>query len=139
MKKQKIIIALLSLTLLLAPAVSMGRGLVPCGGYKADGSLEPVCTVNDFFALAAKLIGFLIAVSGIYAVFWIVVNGIRMVLSQGNEEALSKAKGGLTNAVIGFFIVIISFAIVNTLVKYVFQVPVDLTNPQCYINSAACK
>lgn len=138
--KQKIFIICASFVMLLAPVAVSARGLVPCGGYKDDASTirEKPCTVEDVFVLSAKLINFLVATAGFYAVVWIVYSGFGMVLAAGNEESLSKHKKGLTNAIIGFFIVIVAFTLINTVINTVFQANVNLLDPKCYINADAC-
>ena len=127
--KNKIIASLICTVLASIPLAVSAAGFVDCGG---DG--QHPCSVEDMFGLAAKLISFLLAMSGVYAVFWMVVSAVGMTLSAGNSEAYGKAKLGLTNAIIGFVIVILAFAIVNTLVNNVFQANVNLTNPRCYID-----
>ncbi len=127
--KNKIIASIVCTVLAFIPLAASAAGLVPCGG---DG--EHPCSVEDMFTLAAKLISFLLAMSGVYAVFWMVVSAVNMTLSAGNGEAYGKAKTGMTNAIIGFIIVLLAFAIVNTLVNNVFQAHVNLTNPRCYVN-----
>lgn len=126
--KHKLLVPLLSLLLLL-PAVASARGLVPCGGPG-----EPICTVDHIFVMAGKLFGAALAFAGMFAVAMIVYRGFGLVLSAGNEEQITKHKGGLTNAIIGFVLVMLTFTIVNTLLRGVFKLRINLANPQCYIN-----
>jgi len=134
--RKKITILLFSLLLTFSPLFAQARGLVPCGGYKADGTSEPACTVNDVFYLAARVTNWLIMLAGVYAVFQIIRAGLFMVISQGNEESIKKYRGLLANAIIGFVIVMLAFVMVNTVVNFLIfsKCKVDLTNPTSYIS-----
>jgi len=136
MRKQKIalIISLVSaLLVLFAPLLAQAFSLIPCGGY-STASTAP-CTINDFFYLIARLINWLITVGGIYAVFHIIISGFRMVISQGNQEAVKKAQEGVANAIIGFALVLAAFLIVNTVVNSLLlsKCKVDLKKPETYL------
>lgn len=127
----KIIIA--AAVMFSLPAYSLAAGLVPCGGP----SPEQPCTVYDIFGVALKFASLAMAFGGILAVFWIIYNGFGLVTSQGNQEAVGKYRQGITNAVVGFVLIIISFAIINTVVSGIFNLSSKynpLTNPRCYIN-----
>ena len=52
---------------------------------------------------------------GIVAVVVIVVSGIRYISSQGNPEAVKKAKNGILYAAIGLIITVAAFAITNAI------------------------
>jgi predicted PurR-regulated permease PerM len=61
----------------------------------------------------------------------------------GNEENIKKWRGALSNAVIGFVLVMISFILINTVVNYILLdgkgLQVQLTDPFSYLNSSgAC-
>ena len=134
--KQKIILLALSAMLIAAPVTAEARGLVPCGGYRADGSREPVCTVVDMFYLVARVTNWLIMISALYAVYAIVGNSFYLIVSQGNEEVISKRKAGLTNAVVGFILVLMAFLMVNTVVNLLLKskCTIDLRDPLTYLS-----
>lgn len=145
MLKPKIkIIALLFPLLLLAgfasPAMAQARGLVPCGGYADDkGAREPACSPQFFFAMAARVINFLIAAAGIYAVFQMVFSGFRLIISMGNEEDVTTNKKALTNVVVGFVLVLMAYVLINTVINFILldgapkEFKVDLANPFNYL------
>ena len=54
---------------------------------------------------------------GIIAVVVIVISGIRYMTSQGNAEAVKKAKSGITYAVIGLIVVLAAFAITEVIIN----------------------
>src|SRR5436305_260538 len=119
--KIKIISLLFPIVLLagsFAPVVVSARGLVPCGGYSDNqGTHEKPCNVQDVFALFARVTNFLIAFAGVYAVYQIVNAGFWLIVSAGNEEAVSTQKKALTNAVIGFVLVMVAYLLINTVIN----------------------
>ena len=137
-RKQKTLIKICGLILLLsAPVLVRAAGLVPCGG---DG--EKVCGVSDIFVLIARVTNWLIMVAGIYAVFKIVQTGFNLVISMGNEEAITKNKKGLGNAIIGFAFTMMAFMLINTVVNVILRgatndpkCKIDFTNPLTYLST----
>ena len=70
-------------------------------------------------ALITDVLNFLLSIAGIIAVIMIIVSGLKMVSSAGNTDAVENAKKGLTAAVIGLIIVVMSKIIVSLFVKFV--------------------
>ena len=89
--------------------------LLPCG---TSGTRD--CQFTDLIVLIVRIINFLLAGSALLAMFYIVVNAYRLVSALGNPQIIADAKAGLTNAILGFAIVLISFAVVNFLVQGLF-------------------
>ena len=137
-KKQKIIITICTLVILTAPLFVKAAGLVPCGGTG-----ESPCTVRDLFVIIARLTNWLIMVAGIYAVFQIVTAGFWLVTTMGNEENVTKYTKALSNAVVGFVLVMMSYILINTAVNGILlgslpagsPLKVDLTNPFKYLQN----
>lgn len=143
-QKKLLLITVLSATVLCSlPLLAQARGLVPCGGYQQDGTREPACTVKDAFVLIAKVTNWLIAVAGMYAVYELISGGFWLIISVGNEEAITKEKGRITSAVIGFIMVLMAFMFINTTVNFLLtrsfvtqdnpSCKLDLTNPTSYL------
>jgi hypothetical protein len=142
LRKQKIILAIVTLSAALflstAPLVSQAAGLVPCGG-----PTEKPCTVLDVFTIIARVTNWLVAMAGIYAVYQFINHGFWLVISMGNEEAITKHRSGLMEAVLGFILVMIAFMLINTVVNFIFlgTAPqgshLDLTSPCTYLNASA--
>jgi hypothetical protein len=145
LKQKKLLLTafLLATVFFSMPFYSHARGLVPCGGYKdaAGTQREAPCNVCDVFSLIAIATNWLISVAGIYAVFQIVNAGFWLVISMGNEENITKWKGAITSAVVGFVLVMIAFIIVNTVVNFILldgtasSLKVQLTHPFSYLNT----
>lgn len=119
-------------------------GIVNCGnkGTVEDKNVSDACTVEDIFKFMGRLASILIALAGIVAVFFIVKSGLQMVLAAGDMGAITKARKGLTNAVIGFVLVMIAFLTVNTILKGSLSLGLKsgadiLTNPLQYIKGGS--
>jgi Trk-type K+ transport system membrane component len=90
---------------LALPAAAAG-GLVPCDG--------PDCDLSDLIRMGNNIIKFLVYIGVFIGVVMIAWGGVNLVLSQGNENAMEKAKSRIWNVVIGLLIVLLSYLIVNT-------------------------
>lgn len=110
------------------PSLVLARGLVPCGGDS-----EKPCTVDDMFSFSARIISVMVAFAGLYAITFIVKNGFNLVLSGGDTEAVTNARKGLANAMIGFGIVMLSFVLIATVVQVLDIKCFDLAKPQTYL------
>ncbi len=107
------------------PPTGTGTGNPPTGtgttqGSAIDCSTNPnpnYCFVNplpvDNLTAVLLLImkGFL-GIIAIWAVAFIVIGGFRMVISQGNEEAVTAARKTITWAILGLVIASLSFSII---------------------------
>ncbi len=80
---------------------------------------DPIAEDKTMLIFTA-FVTFLLFVSGVGATIMIVVAGIRMMISTGDETQLETAKKTLLFAVIGLFIVILSYMIVQNIVVRVF-------------------
>ncbi len=134
-KKQKYKIISLVFVLLALPFLASAAGLVPCGG-----PTESPCTVTDIFVLIARLTNVLIALAGIYAVYVIIGAGFWLVISMGNEEKITQHRKALTQAVVGFMLIMIAFMVVNTVVNIILlqaykdqDCKLDLSDPFNYL------
>jgi TRAP-type C4-dicarboxylate transport system permease small subunit len=59
-----------------------------------------------------NVINILLAVVFLIAVVYLIIGGFRYIMSQGNEESVEKAKGTITNAIIGIVVVLLAWIIV---------------------------
>lgn len=64
----------------------------------------------------------LLQISGILAIFFIIMSGFNYVKSFGQEEEIQKAKKGLIWSILGFLLVILSYAIVQNVIKITLSV-----------------
>ncbi|MCT4592245.1 MAG: hypothetical protein N4A36_02585 [Candidatus Gracilibacteria bacterium] len=81
---------------------------------------KSVKTEDQVNYLAFKVIDIILILSGIVAVFFITLAGVKLVTSGGVEDRIDSAKKTITYATIGLFGVILSWAIVTNVVKLLF-------------------
>ena len=131
--KRKKLILILCLVFLLGVVQANfvhARGLVPCGGTG-----EAPCKLDDVFVLIARVTNFLLGFAGVFATFAIIRAGFWLVAAGGDEEAITKNKNALTQAVIGLVLSLMAFMFVNTAVNFLLhsKCKLDLTNPLNYL------
>ncbi|MFH2105604.1 MAG: pilin [Parcubacteria group bacterium] len=76
------------------------------------------CSQCDIFQVIISITSFVFSLAGALAVFFMVNAGFSFAMARGNQEAITKAKGALSAAVIGVIIVLIAWALVNTVLIY---------------------
>jgi hypothetical protein len=64
----------------------------------------------------------LIQMAGILAIFFLIMSGFNYIKAFGQEEEIQKAKKGLTWALIGLVVVIMSYAIVQNVLRITLSV-----------------
>lgn len=84
-------------------------------GFTDPGSL-PIL-IGNIIGVALGFVGFIVFVFVLYG-------GFLWMTSQGNEEQVTKAKGMITNAIIGFIIITVAYAITSYVVTTVAGVSV---------------
>jgi len=134
LKKQTLKYIIVALVLFL-PVFAFAAGLVPCGGPSDPGP----CTIKDIFVIIARVTNILIGIAGIYAVYVIIGAGFWLITTMGNEEAITKNRKALTQAVVGFVLVMMAFMFINTAVNIILigsedkQCKLDLRDPLNYL------
>lgn len=98
-------------------ANTSSAALVNCGGYNQAGVVTQ-CSIGDLIGTIKLIINYLLSFAWLVSVLFIVISGVRMILAQGNEEALTTAKASLTNAIVGFIIILTSFIVLNLVVGF---------------------
>jgi Type IV secretion system pilin len=71
---------------------------------------------GDIRALALNIVSFFLGFLGLVAVIMIIYGGITYVTAAGNQEKVDSAKKIIMYAIVGIIIVLISFALVNTVI-----------------------
>lgn len=98
------------------PGTGNGDGSgVDCSGPNPD---PKYCLYNplpsgDLITMFMVITRGFLAIIAIVAVLFVIIGGFRMVISQGNEEAYTKAKQTVTWAIIGVIVASLSFSIVS--------------------------
>jgi hypothetical protein len=84
------------------------------GFYICEGTQ---CSACDLVRLANQVIVWLIGVLFMLFAVLIFIAGFRLVTSGGNQDAMTKAKNSMVNAIIGILIVLSAWLIVDTLFR----------------------
>lgn len=90
---------------------SVGGGVNCAGNNTLGGNLTGTS------GILSNVINTLIFATGIIAIIFIIIGGIRYVVSQGDEKSVQGAKNTILYAVIGLIIAILAFAIVTFVLK----------------------
>lgn len=110
-----LVLVLLGLTVF---SLVSAQGIVPCGRSDQIGPDGQVieCELPNLILLLVRVINFFLGVSWLVAMFFMFWGSYNMVSAWGNEEKLTVAKTTFKNAVIGFFLILVSYLLVNFVV-----------------------
>lgn len=75
----------------------------------------PPARFTNFGELASDIITILISVAAAVSIIFIMIAGIKLVTSSGDEKKLASATSTLTYAIIGLVVTILAFMIVRIL------------------------
>ena len=67
----------------------------------------------DIATLIGNILPYIFGAAGIALLIYLVLGGFQMMTSRGDPKAMQSAQGKITNAIIGFVIVIFAFFIVQ--------------------------
>jgi hypothetical protein len=114
---KKALMLLPVLFVLLLPAVTQA-GLVPCTGVDVAGGMTiPTCQACDLVTLINNVVTWLVGVLSIIFAIIFVVAGYRMVASGGNVSEKQAAQKMITNAFIGFVLVLAGWLLTDLVMK----------------------
>lgn len=82
------------------------------GGEKINPPNVPNVSISPIIQTGVTLL-FVFAI--ILSLFFLVLGGIRWIISEGDKQKLASARSQLTYAVIGLLVVLLSFFIVNVI------------------------
>lgn len=81
------------------------------------GGGDQVATINCFPIIVSNIIFWLLVLSAIIAVIFIIISGFKFVTSGGDAKQAEGAKKTLTFAVLGFALILLSFIILPVIAK----------------------
>lgn len=117
-KQAAIVFGLMSIALLAASY--LGIDLAHAQLIQTDDSPQNITDATggegSFRTLARTIVNFFLYFLGFVATVMIIYGGILYVTSGGNDESTGKAKKILMYAIVGIIIILLSFAIVNTVI-----------------------
>jgi hypothetical protein len=96
-------------SLVLGNSFASAQGFIVCEGTS--------CSACDFVRMVNLIINWLITVLIMVFAVRMVFAGFGLVMSQGNSDAMTKAKEGMISSVIGLIIILSAWLIVDTLIR----------------------
>lgn len=72
-------------------------------------------------ALTSRIVGAILGIAGVVAIFAILNNSWFLVASGGREEVITQHKKGLMWAIIGLLLIILSYSIIRFIISIPFQ------------------
>jgi hypothetical protein len=112
---QKALLTLLLVSLFSLPTIIFATGIVPC-----DGIGDSKCQACSFVQLFQNLLTWFIATMASVIALVFAWGGMKMVMSQGGE-GVSQAKSMMTNAIVGFVILLSAWLIIDTFLKLMIK------------------
>lgn len=94
--------------------IAQAAGLVPCGG-----SGKSTCTWCQLMQLIKNVIDFLMYLVFPLAAVMIVVGGIMLMTAAGSTSRVAKGREIVTAAIIGLLIALLSWLILDTIIKII--------------------
>ncbi|MBI2596299.1 hypothetical protein HYW46_06210 [Candidatus Daviesbacteria bacterium] len=99
-----------------------------CPGPDCPPGSPPRLTIISYFL--SNIISFALLLAGIVAVYFIIISGIKLITSGGDQIKVHEAKQSITYALVGLIIILLSFTIIK-----VFSV---VTGVDCNVLGVAC-
>jgi hypothetical protein len=81
---------------------------------KANSAKDNLFAPNGVFSIVANTLIFLV---GAVAVIYLIIGGLRYVVSSGDSKAVESAKNTILYAIIGIVVAVISFALVSFVIN----------------------
>lgn len=89
------------------------------------GEVADVATIGSLVSVFSNIITAIVAMSGILLFIMLVIGGFTFLFSGGDQKKLEKAKGTVTNAIIGLVVLLCSYIILLIIKAFT---GVDVTN-----------
>lgn len=116
LKQSLVVIGLMTVGLMV---FQMFSGVALAGSFGAFIGPEANVggTSGSLRDLVLKIVNFFLGFLGLLAVIMVIYGGFLYISSAGNDEKVGQAKKILLYAVLGIVVIVVSFALVNTLLK----------------------
>ena len=110
--RSQVLLSVVSLSLALAPEISSAQS--------QQGVIQnPLKGITDIPTLVATILGYVVRIGGVIAIFAFIYSGYKFVAARGNQDELSTAKTIFFNTCIGVAVLLgaqlIASIIVNTI------------------------
>jgi len=108
---------ILSSFLFFVPSPLSAAGLIPCGRTIGTADEQAPCTLCHIVVGGQRVISWGMSIMTVIAIVVIVAMGIFYIVSAGDEQMMSTAKGGIKAALIGFAVMLSAWLIVMTVLR----------------------
>lgn len=99
-------------------ALAQGGGNVLCPGGPANGLVPcEAWTPQDILNFFISLRDFLLAIGAILIIIFLVIAGIKFITARGDERKVEEGKKMLQWGIIGAFIILAVFIILQTIIR----------------------
>lgn len=112
--KTKKIIFLSTLAAFLLVGTFADAAIVNCGGTSNHSN---ACTIGDLIDTVVAIINLLLSWAWLVSMLFIIWGGWQMVSSGGNDEQIAAGKTIFSQALIGFFLIMVSYVLINFVVS----------------------
>lgn len=103
-----LLVGILASQFAFAQEATPNKGLVSCGG-----TTQPACQLGDLVILIIRVINWFLGMSWILALFFIFWGSYNIAAAAGNEEKMKAGKTDFRNGIIGFFLIMAAFLLVD--------------------------
>ncbi len=104
----------LILAITLVPDLAMAQTTTPTVSLSINENLK---TFDQLIGLIQKAGGWLLIAAGALVVLFLIIGGIRYLVSAGNQEQVAAAKKTIINALIGLIVIVLSYFLVNLIIN----------------------
>jgi len=77
----------------------------------------PLAAGGDLISVINNISNTLLLLVGVVAMLFLIIGGFQYIVSAGNAETIQKAKTTIMYAVIGIIVTLLSWAVVNFIIK----------------------
>ncbi|MBX4191746.1 MAG: pilin [Candidatus Doudnabacteria bacterium] len=117
--KNKLIIFFLAIAILLTPVFSLAQSSQGCTNNPQAQLCNPIRTSDSLIVFIFRLIQVFTTFFAFMALVYVVFSGFRMVVSQGDSEALTVAKSAFMWAIFGLILGMFAFVLISATGEYI--------------------
>ncbi len=115
LKQLLVMFAVMGAGLLLATHIPEAHAAL-IGDDNIQGVAEATNNATSARALARTIVNFFLFFLGLVATIMVIYGGVLYVTAAGNDDQVGKAKNVILYAIIGIVVILLSFALVNTVI-----------------------
>ncbi|MDD5567331.1 MAG: pilin [Patescibacteria group bacterium] len=108
-------LGLLMVGIFVLPQVVLAASVCKTGQILPECVCDGNCNLDDFVVMFVNLITFFLGIVAIIALYYFVNGAFMLVISSGSPEKIASGKSTLVNALVGLFVVLSAWVMINTL------------------------